>query len=440
MSFVSDLRRNEQTGSQHPFTASRTRSGLFQWISAGALCVTCFAATVAAVDESDAPDIQEILYLADEATRAVRAVEYDVSYYAEGEFADRVPKVQARVLARQARRGFFAHPLSIPNAEDEGPTCFRFTGTVHAPAGVSRSFDVATDGKRVVSIEMETRRYVFGDSDAMSLISQVKPLFMLEYFHPTPFHDEITSQRQRYEGVKKVGDVDCDVIYITYQRPNLDARWYFGREDHLPRRVDRIRFRDSRPVGERVLLLENLNPTPAFEADVFAPPPPPGFDQRAFTAAKRHIGNRQMTEAPDFALQSPDGTTIRLSELRGNVVVLNFWSTGSLPCKLSMPHLQTLHEKYDGMPVKIFGLNCWNEGGDPARLMRDMKLTYGLLLEADGVAREYGVESIPAVFVVTRDGKICFSQSGVVPSLERKIDRAIRRALDDADTSDESDD
>ena len=389
-----------------------------------------------AAGDENTPDIGAILKLADEATLAVRALEYDVEYYAEGEHADRVPRVTGRVLARQGRHGFFLNPMAGAPSDDAAPAAFRFTGTVAAPEGVSRAFDVATDGDRVVSIEAEARRYVFGDTAAMALVYQLKPLFMLEYFHPTPFHDEITSREQRYEGVVKVGDVECDVIRIAYQRPFLDARWYFGREDHLPRRVDRIRFRGSQPVGERILVLKNLNTTPSFEADVFAPPPPPGFDQRAFTPGKRRPDDAA-APAPDFALKTPEGKTIRLSELRGNVVVLDFWSTWCLPCKLSMPHMQSLHEKYADKPVKVFGLNCWDHDGDPVKLMRDMKLTYGLLLGADGVAREYGVESIPAVFVITPDGKICFSQSGVVPSLERKIDRAIQQALNEAVDSDD---
>lgn len=383
---------------------------------------------VTALASADGPDVDiaKILRQADEATRAVRAVEYDVEYYATGDYADRIPKVTAHVLARQGRRGFFAHPTN--SNDDEAPSAFRFAGTLHA-TGVTRSFDVSTDGHHVVSIEMESRRYVFGDDDAMLMVSQVKPLFMLEFFHPTPFHDEMTAREQRYEGVKKIGDVDCDVIYVAYQRPFLDARWYFGREDHLPRRVDRILFRGTDPAGARVLSITNLNTTPTFDADSFSPPPPPGFDRRAFTSGKRLPGGGHKMVAPDFKLKTPDGTTVRLADLRGNVVVLDFWSTWCLPCKLSMPHLQALHEKYKDASVKIYGLNCWDKDGDPVAFMKDKKYTYGLLLDADDVARDYGVQSIPAVFVIDPNGKICFSQPGVVPSLERKIDRAIHRAL-----------
>lgn len=397
------------------------KSGRF---AIGAIAVV--AATIGVtIDEPNAVDVQGILHEADTATLNVRAVEYDVEYYATGEYADRVPKVHARVLARKGRKGFFANPLV--GESKSAPDAFRFAGSVDAAEGVSRSFDVSTDGHRVVSIETESRSYVFGNEDASPLIAQVKPLFMLEFFHPTPFHDEITGKTLRYEGVKTIGGVECDVIYVGYQRDYLDARWYYGREDHLPRRVDRIRFRGTEPIGELVLEIRNLNTTPSFDADTFSPPPPPGFEQRAFTAGKRRL--KRGDAAPDFTLKSADGTTVQLSALRGNVVVLDFWSTWCLPCKLSMPQLQSLHEKYADQPVKVYGLNCWDKEGDPAKLMADMKYSYGLLLKADDVAREYGVESIPAVFVVDAEGRICFMQPGVVPSLERKIDRAIRRAI-----------
>lgn len=389
---------------------------------------------VSATARGQAPtvDVDRVLEQADAATRAVGAVEYDVEYYATGEYEERVPKVTAHVMARQGRRGFFAHPTR--NGAERSTAAFRFAGSVHAArSDFTRSFDVATDGHHVVSIEMESKRYVAGDDDAMQMVTQVKPLFMLEFFHSSPFHDEMTGREKRYEGVKKIGDVECDVIYVEYQRPYLDARWYFGREDHLPRRVDRIIFRGTEAIGERVLSLTNLNTTPTFEADAFNPPAPPGFDRCAFTSGKRLPKGGHAMAAPDFTLKTPDGSNVRLSELRGNVVVLDFWSTWCLPCKLSMPQLQKLHDKYRDQPVKIFGLNCWDKDGDPAKFMKDNEYTYGLLLEADDVARDYGVQSIPAVFVIDPDGKICYSQPGVVPSLERKIERAIERALKKTD-------
>lgn len=395
------------------------------------LLAAAFLGPAAGRAQEPAVDVDAILIAADEATRAVRAVEYDVEYYATGEFENRTPKVHARVMARQGRHGFFNNP--VQGAEERTPPAFRFAGTVDTPEGFTRSFDVATDGDRVVSIEMESRRYVEGDHGAMQMIAQVKPLFMLEFFHSTPFHDEINGREKRYEGVKKIGDVECDVIYVAYQRSYLDARWYFGREDHLPRRVDRVLFRGTEPIGERVLSIRNLNTTPAFDVDAFTPPPPPGFDRREFAPGKRRYKSGDETAAPDFELKTPDGDVIRLADLHGNVVVLDFWSTWCLPCKLSMPNLQKLHEKYKDRPVKFYGLNCWDKDGDPVKFMRDRELTYGLLLQADDVAREYGVESIPAVFVITPDGKICYSQAGVIPSLERRIDRAIARALKNAD-------
>ncbi|HPF39707.1 MAG TPA: redoxin domain-containing protein [Phycisphaerae bacterium] len=403
----------------------------------GAAIAMALSCTLAARADEPSVDVRAILLAADAATLEVRALEYDVDHFATGENADQVTKVHARVLARQGRRGFFASPL---RSDNDGPrAAFRFAGTVDAPGGVMRSFDVSTDGRRVASIEVESRSFVSGDYESGGpLIKQVKPLFMLEYFHPTPFHDEITAKTLRYEGVKKVGDVDCDVIYVGYQRDFLDARWYFGREDHLPRRVDRIRFRGTAPIGELVLQITNLNTTPSFDSDTFTPSPPAEFVQRAFAAGKRRL--KRGDSAPDFTLKTPDGKDVRLSELRGNVVVLDFWSTWCIPCKLSMPQLQSLHEKYANKPVRVYALNCWERDRDPVQYMRDMKLTYDLLLKAEDVALDYGVESMPTVFVVGADGAVCFSQAGVTPSLERRIDRAIRRSLQQLDKNDDNKD
>lgn len=379
----------------------------------------------------DAPDLVQLMTDADAAARRVRTVSYDLEYFATGELASRVPHVNATVIGRQGRVGFFAE---LANRESSpAPNSFRFTGSYKAGEGITKSFDLGTDGVNVFSVENESKQFVVGRLDkASALIDSFRPLFMLEFFHATPFHDEITATERRYEGVVDIDGIQCDVVYVKYQREGLDARWYIARKDSLPRRVDRLIFRDGEKIGERVLIVKNLNTQPSIRPDEFMPATPEGFERRAFSQPPAREPLRKGTRAPDFDLRTPDGKVIRLSSLRGNVVVLDFWATWCVPCKISMPQMQSLHEKYADRPVKIIGLSCW-EKGDPAKMMQAGGLTYDLLLDADEVAKEYGVDSIPTVFVLDGDGIIRFRHSGFVPTLERKLDRAIRRSLPKGD-------
>jgi thiol-disulfide isomerase/thioredoxin/YHS domain-containing protein len=112
--------------------------------------------------------------------------------------------------------------------------------------------------------------------------------------------------------------------------------------------------------------------------------------------------------APDFALQDPSGTVHRLADLRGRVVVLDFWATWCPPCREAMPGVQALHERYADRPVTIFGVNVAERSPDvdPAGFMREQGCTYTMLRGTDAVARAYGVRSLPTFVVIGPDGTL----------------------------------
>ena len=134
------------------------------------------------------------------------------------------------------------------------------------------------------------------------------------------------------------------------------------------------------------------------------------------------------TSAPDFALKTPGGEKVSLAGLRGNVVVLDFWATWCGPCKMAMPGVQRLHEKFAGKPVRIFGVNCWERDGDPVQFMKDKKYTYGLLLEGDDVAEKFKVRAIPTFYVIDRAGKIAYA-GFYKPGHEDELTAVIEKAL-----------
>src|SRR5262249_21362197 len=130
------------------------------------------------------------------------------------------------------------------------------------------------------------------------------------------------------------------------------------------------------------LTVSKLNTEPGLENDDFRLKKPEGYETRDFeepsdSPALLTVGQK----APDFELKDPDGQTIKLSSLKGKVVVLDFWATWCGPCKMAMPGIQKLHEEFKGKPVKVFGVNIWEKDGDPVAYMASKKYTYGLLLK-----------------------------------------------------------
>jgi len=370
------------------------------------------------------PDVRAILRKADAATKAVKAVSYEAEYYGVGDLAQRYGHVRGSLQARQGDRGFWGQLFGGASRR----SLMRIKGVRTTPnSGKAHPFDVATDGKQVVSIEADGKLFIHGKlPGAAALLQPAQQLLMLEYLHPRPFRDEINARTARHEGTKKIGGVDCDVIYVVYQNRS-ESRWYFGREDSLPRRVDRISSRRD-VKGAVVLTLSKLDVKPDFDDDTFRPNCPEGYEKRAYDEPGKLLAVGRL--APDWVLKTPDGKKVRLSDLRGNVVVMDFWATWCHPCKMAMPGVQRVHEKFKGRPVKAFGIDIWErEGASPADYMKSKDYTYTLLLNGDKVADDYRVSGIPSFYVIDPRGRVAYAASGFIPNREKELVGVIERAL-----------
>jgi cytochrome c biogenesis protein CcmG, thiol:disulfide interchange protein DsbE len=113
--------------------------------------------------------------------------------------------------------------------------------------------------------------------------------------------------------------------------------------------------------------------------------------------------------APDFVLKTLDGSQIRLSELRGKTVLLNFWATWCPPCKAEMPDLNALHREY-GKTRNFTVLGIDDEEGQAAvaTFAKQNDIDFPLALDIDGAvtSNRYNVRGLPTSMVIDRDGNI----------------------------------
>jgi thiol-disulfide isomerase/thioredoxin len=112
--------------------------------------------------------------------------------------------------------------------------------------------------------------------------------------------------------------------------------------------------------------------------------------------------------APDFALQSLDGKTIRLSDFRGKPVVLNFWATWCEPCKIEMPWFVELQKQYAAGGLQFIGVAMDDASEkDIAAFAKDMGVNYPILIGKEDVGNAYGgVQYLPETFYIDREGKV----------------------------------
>lgn len=362
---------------------------------------------------AEPPDARAILQQGDAAVRAVRAVRYVGRGEIEGAMAVRMPRMNGTVTQAAI-------------ADTELPRV-RIEGEVLLPQQTQPiRIDLANDGKSVTLREYGRKLFVRRDlPGGANLLTAANALLIRELTSARPFERETQAQTIEYVGTEKVGDVECDVIHVTFGSDGNAVRWFFGKSDHLPRRVQRFM---PTPGGRSTITtsLSSLDVEPAIKDDVFRLDKPADFSEMG-PSGLLQIG----TPAPDWTLKATDGREVSLKDLRGKIVLLDFWATWCMPCRQAMPGIQKLYEKYRDKPVAIFGVNCKERDpkADAAALMKSSNITYPLLLKGDDVANRYLVEGIPAFYLLDQDGKVLMAQAGLSANGERDIDKAIEKQL-----------
>lgn len=142
------------------------------------------------------------------------------------------------------------------------------------------------------------------------------------------------------------------------------------------------------------------------------------------------FGAQAGKDAPDFTLHSSAGKNIRLQELRGEVVMVNFWATWCGPCREEMPALNRLHEKYRAAGFTLLGVNVDDKTDKATQMAQRLRVGYPLLHDTDKRAsRQYDVTAMPMTFLIDRDGKLRFAHKGYVPGYENNYEAQIRQLL-----------
>jgi peroxiredoxin len=129
-----------------------------------------------------------------------------------------------------------------------------------------------------------------------------------------------------------------------------------------------------------------------------APTPAPGTTTAASNVAAE--------PAPDVELKTTDGKPLKLSELRGQVVLLNFWATWCVPCRSEIPSLNAMHRDLAGRGFKVLGVTTQDSADLVREYQKDVKQDYTVALGDEGVATKYAVGVLPTTFIIDRQGRI----------------------------------
>lgn len=382
------------------------------------LLVVCAANVPTAL--ADVAKAREVLDKAEAKIASLDGVRYRVEGRAEGALAGKIPPMVGDVLLAPAETG------TVPRLRMD------FELKPAKPNLPKIRAEMAADGDRVVLLDHSSKLYVEAPlPKGELLLRNAQSLLVLELAKEDPFGAEKKSEALAYDGTETVGGEVCHVVSAAFPDEKQQVRWFIAEADYLPRRVVRVQGSDAQATTVTTTL-ERLESDVKPGAEDFALAKPDGYREYG---KRKAAGLTVGDAAPEFTLKDGDGKEVSLRDLRGKIVLLDFWATWCGPCKMVMPHVQKLHEKYKDKPVEVYGISTWESSrrrrpGDPVEFMKDRKYTYGCLVEGDAVAAQYGVKGIPTFYVVGPEGKILYTGSGAAPQIKAQLEKVIEEALE----------
>ena len=134
--------------------------------------------------------------------------------------------------------------------------------------------------------------------------------------------------------------------------------------------------------------------------------------------------------APDFVLKSASGENLRLSEFRGDVVMINFWATWCGPCRQEMPLLDEMYIRYQRVGFNLLGVNIDDDPRKALNMISELGVSFPVLFDVrKEVSKLYKVDAMPVTILVDRDGKVRHVHQGYQPGYEQDYLDEIRSLL-----------
>jgi len=134
--------------------------------------------------------------------------------------------------------------------------------------------------------------------------------------------------------------------------------------------------------------------------------------------------------APAFELSAAAGNQVGVADLRGQVVLINFWASWCGPCRQEMPVLEQLYHKYKPAGFTLLGVNVEPDSKDANRFLKSTPVTFPILFDTDSnVSKLYEVTGMPSTVILDRKGNVRYIHHGYKPGEESEYLDQIRTLM-----------
>ena len=135
-----------------------------------------------------------------------------------------------------------------------------------------------------------------------------------------------------------------------------------------------------------------------------------------FLSSSVHASQEIKGMAPDFTLKSYAGSNERLSEFRGQVVLLNFWASWCGPCRQEMPLINAFYKKYKKLGFTVIGINVEENSKKAKQIVKNTGISFPVLFDTENKVSElYEVSAMPSTVIIDRDGNMRYLHKGYKP-------------------------
>jgi peroxiredoxin len=150
----------------------------------------------------------------------------------------------------------------------------------------------------------------------------------------------------------------------------------------------------------------------------------------AFALACTTLTGASNGPAPAFSLPARSGGTVSLADLKGQVVMINFWASWCGPCRQEMPLLDQMHKKYESLGFKLLGVNVESDTKDAELMLAKVPVTFPILFDRENkVSQMYSVNAMPSTVFIDRKGNVRYLHRGYKAGDESEYLNQIRALL-----------
>lgn len=146
--------------------------------------------------------------------------------------------------------------------------------------------------------------------------------------------------------------------------------------------------------------------------------------------ARLHAALKAGQPAPNFKVVTTSGQTVTLDNYRGYVLLIDYFATWCPPCKESIPHLVEMNRKYGKQGLQILGQSMDEDGENAVKkFINEYRINYPVALVPEQVQTDYGISSVPVMFVIDKKGKVVEVYRGFSDEIGRNMENLVKKLL-----------